>query len=87
MSHFLPDREPQSYYIVRAIPESALYEEEQHQDDDGDMGEDNDDEKTGTRYNVRFCLAIIDPHPEPATVLMVPCHFCWRCHVCSYAPH
>jgi hypothetical protein len=77
---------PRVLYYRRAIPESALYEEQQHQDDDDDIGEDNDDEKTGNRYNVRLYLAIIDSGSEPATVLMVPCHFCWRRHVCCYAP-
>jgi hypothetical protein len=38
----------------RAIPESALYEEQTYSDDDDEpQGEDHDDEKTGTRYNVR----------------------------------
>lgn len=38
--------------VNSAIPESALYEEQHEDDDDEPQGEDRDDEKTGTRYNV-----------------------------------
>ena len=39
--------------VYRAIPASALDEEEDEDEDFGPTGEDRDDEKSGTRYNVR----------------------------------
>ena len=58
---------PSSLYIQtsfdfehsRAIPESALYEAED-EDEDEDYGETKDDERSGTRYNVRpFVFALL----------------------------
>jgi hypothetical protein len=51
-----------SYYRIemlwkcfpRAIPPSALNDDDD--DDDDDAGDSRDDERSGTRYNVRFPL-------------------------------
>jgi hypothetical protein len=37
-----------------AIPASALHEMDDDDDEDGAVGEERDDERTGTRYNVRL---------------------------------
>lgn len=36
----------------RAIPESALHEDDDDDDEDGVTGDERDDERSGTRYNV-----------------------------------
>lgn len=41
-------------YDHSAIPESALHEEEESDDEDELVGDNRDDERSGTRYNVRF---------------------------------
>ena len=64
-----------------AIPESALNEEETD-DEDEDMGEARDDERSGTRYNVRFSfrflLLSLTMCPK---VRLVPHHLRHRGHV------
>lgn len=42
------------WYDYSAIPESALHEEEESDDEDEVVGDNRDDERSGTRYNVRY---------------------------------
>ena len=43
-------------YFPRAIPPSALNDDDDDEDEDEDVGDLRDDERSGTRYNVRSLL-------------------------------
>jgi len=69
----------------RAIPRSALNEGDDEEDDD-DYGESRDDERSGTRYNVRP-LEHRSGSSDTLSVFLVPYHLCtWR-HVRGDAAH
>ena len=71
-------------WFSRAIPPSALNEDDS--DDDDDYGETYDDERSGTRYNVRPLQHRSDSS-DTFSVFLVPYHICtWR-HVRGDATH
>ena len=73
-----------------AIPASALDEDIDEEDDDGVAGDERDDERTGTRYNVRLgqnARAQGYLLTNFSTVCVVPCHLFDGSHVCSNATH
>jgi hypothetical protein len=68
-----------------AIPASALDEEEE-EEEDGVVGEHRDDERSGTRYNVRP-FTHLSNLANFCTVRLVPCHICHGRDVRGYAAH
>lgn len=75
----------------RAIPASALNEEEDEEDDEA-VGEMRDDERSGTRYNVRriyFALSFFDTYQSKSsfTVFLVPHYLRHRRYVRRHATH
>ena len=74
-----------SLRVFRAIPASALNEDED-EDDDGISGDERDDERSGTRYNVGISLSPwfirnLLTDSTHLTVLLVPCDIRHRCDV------
>lgn len=70
-----------------AIPASAL-DEDDEDEDVGPTGDERDDERTGTRYNVstdvhHFSLLLM----ASFAVLMVSYHLCYGKHVRRHAPY
>lgn len=69
-----------------SLPASVLDEEEDDDDDDEVIGESRDDERSGTKYNVRGrSISRFDYIADSHKVLMVPYNLCSRCYVCSNA--
>lgn len=71
-----------------AIPASALQSMQEDSDDeeDGVVGEERDDERTGTRYNVRLrCSDLIHVTNADSLVFLVPYHLCDGCNVYCHA--
>ena len=64
-----------------ALPASVLDEDEED-DDEEIVGESRDDERSGTRYNVRVLMKSFRNHvTDPHKVLLVPHHLRPRCDV------
>ena len=64
-----------------ALPASVLDEDEED-DDEEIVGESRDDERSGTRYNVRgLSASLCDCIADSRKVLLVPHHLRSRCDV------
>ena len=78
---------PFSFALPSAIPAAALNEEDEDEEDE-DIGEDRDDERSGTRYNVSFTYFVyIDDFSPACTVCLVPHHLRYRSYVRRHAAH